>query len=376
MDVNIAAAIMVKNESARIAVTLQSIVDVVDKIIIYDTGSEDDTIEIITDFCSKNGIKLYLKCGEFINFSVSRNVMLRFADTIDNIDYLLLLDCNDELQNGLELIKICNNLHDSVSGLFIKQQWKASHVIEYFNVKLIRPRIGWKYVGAVHEYIDLKNSNIVKVPDIIIFQDRTQDDLKSFFRFSKDKELLLTEYNSENRTSRTVYYLAQTFECLDDKENAIHYFKDRLFNYDGFIEEKYHAAYRTATLLKSLQKSFVEYSGYFLMALQIMYRAEPLVRIAEYYISTHSWESAFTFLNNACKIPFPDCGLFVDSEMYHYYRWHLMGIVAYYVKEYDIGFKACIIAVHKRRNKIDINNLQYYKNELSGINNISKLQSL
>ena len=374
----IAACIMVKNEELRIEVTLSSLLGFITTIIIYDTGSTDNTVNIITDFCKKHKLSLYLKYGTFIDFSTSRNVMLDFADTVSDIDFLLLLDCNDELQNGSDLIKFCDTASNEEDAFFIKQSWKASIYIHYYNIRLIRTNRMWRYKGVVHEYIqkvDRSKEAMIRIPNVIIFQDRTKDDDKSMHRFAKDKELLLGEYNSPNKTPRTVYYLAQTLECLNEKEEAIKYYTERIYLGD-FYEERYQAAYHVGMLHRELNKKFEDYSGYFLSAYEIMERAEPLVRIAEYYKDRARWKQAYLFIDMACNIPLPDCGLFVDVELYNYYRWHLMGIIAYYVNEYNKGKSACEIAISKRDNEIDKSNLNYYLIKLSDNSEAEKIDQL
>ena len=71
---HIALLMMLKNEEKRLHVSLESVVGVVDSLIIYDTGSTDRTISILKEFSEKNSIPLRLKEGEFVNFSESRNV--------------------------------------------------------------------------------------------------------------------------------------------------------------------------------------------------------------------------------------------------------------------------------------------------------------
>lgn len=367
-ETGIATVIMVRNESYRIEVTLSSILGFSSTIIIFDTGSTDNTVNIIKSFCNKYKLSLFLKHGGFVDFSVSRNELLDYADSVtkdnNNIKFFLMLDCNDELQNGKDLVKYCKNAPND-NAFFLKQSWKSGININYYNIRLIRKNSGWRYKGAVHEYIYKEGENVnIRIPSVVLFQDRTKDDNKSFLRFTKDKELLLSEYDSENKTPRTVYYLAQTFECLDDKPNAIKYYSERM-NMMGYFEERYQAAYHVGMIYRSMNKLFEEYSGYFLFAFGIMHRSEPLVRLAEYCISSQQWTQAYFYLKEACQIETPDCGLFLDIELYNYYRWHLMGIVAYYVKKYDDGLYACKIAIEKRNNDIDKNNLTFYENELN-----------
>ena len=375
-NTGLAAILMVKNESFRIEVTLTSILGFASTLVIYDTGSTDDTVEIITKFCKKYKLSLYLKHGTFVDFSTSRNVLISFADTVPDINFFLMLDCNDELQNGFNLLKFCKTAPTNHNAFFLKQSWKSGIYINYYNIRLLRSNSGWRYKGVVHEYICKEGEEAsIRIPDVVLFQDRTKDDNKSSLRFRKDKELLLGEYNSENKTPRTVYYLAQTFECLEDKDNAIKYYSERM-TLIGYYEERYQAAYHVGMLYREMNKPFEEYAGYFLFAFGIMHRSEPLVRIAEHYISKQQWSQAYYYLKESCKIDPPDCGLFLDIELYNYYRWHLMGIVAYYVKEYKDGLNACQIAIEKRNNDIDKNNLIFYKNELECKDEQTKMSML
>ena len=71
-DITIAACIMAKNEEERIHVTILSVINHVDCIIFLDTGSEDRTIEIVTELCNKYNKKLYLKETTFTNFSITK----------------------------------------------------------------------------------------------------------------------------------------------------------------------------------------------------------------------------------------------------------------------------------------------------------------
>jgi glycosyltransferase involved in cell wall biosynthesis len=73
---HIALLMMVKNENKRLYVSLESTIGYIDSMVIYDTGSTDNTIDICKRHAKKYNIPLRLKEGEFENFSVSRNVSL------------------------------------------------------------------------------------------------------------------------------------------------------------------------------------------------------------------------------------------------------------------------------------------------------------
>ena len=178
---HIALLLMMKNEEKRIHVTLESVKDYVKSIVAYDTGSTDNTIQIVKDFCKKTKIKLRLKQGEFVNFSISRNVSLDFADTFNDIDFLLLMDVNDELQNGKKLIEFATNELNTQTVVYLMcQHWWSGSFNKYYNTRFIKSKSGWRYKGSVHEYLSCidkkKNFKQYKMSDdIILYQDRTLD---------------------------------------------------------------------------------------------------------------------------------------------------------------------------------------------------------
>ncbi len=183
----IGAVLMVKNEKKRIHVTLESVIGFVDALIIFDTGSTDNTVEIIRNFSEKHKINLYLIQGAFVNFCASRNVSLNYADKI-NVHYLLFLDCNDELRGGESLRAFAKFSMDKPNDGFLAcQQWFSGQHDKYFNIRFVKNRAGWRYKGSVHEWlIDTKSETghpvnvVIRMPDtIILYQDRTQDDDKT-----------------------------------------------------------------------------------------------------------------------------------------------------------------------------------------------------
>ena len=368
--VHIALLMMVKNEHKRIHVTLNSVKGFVDSLVIFDTGSTDDTINILKEFSAQNKIPLRLKEGEFVNFSTSRNISLEFADTFKDIDYILLLDCNDELRGGAELRKFADmemSIEKS-SAYLISQEWWSGVYDKYFNIRFAKVRRGWRYRGSVHEW--LKNTltdegekgDLKRLPDsIVLFQDRTQDDDKTGKRFERDKSLLLVDYKKNKKDPRTLFYLAQTCSCLNQKDEALYYYKLRT-KLEGFQEEKFHAYLRCGDMSKDIGQAWEHVMSWYIKALEHSKRAEPLVKISNYYKDKKDWLMSFTFSDFACRLTYPDhCILFVDKRVYEWERWHLLGIVGYYCDRFEEGKAACCSAIAAGHAKeVEQKNLQFY----------------
>jgi glycosyltransferase involved in cell wall biosynthesis len=402
----IALLMMVKNEEKRLLVSLESVKDVVDSLIIFDTGSTDSTLDIVETFANKNNIALFLKRGEFTDFSTSRNVSLEFADEVASkhyIDYLLLLDCNDELQNPESLRDFATkHLDDDLNNPYntawlMKQTWYSGSFSTYFNVRFIRPRQGWFFQGVVHEFIAKKDGGecyiTAQMPGCVLYQDRTLDDDKSGRRFHRDKDLLLQEYRKNPLNSRTVFYLAQTYSCLNMLQESYYYYNIRS-SMQGFIEETFHSFLRMGMIigdLKLIPKDklppinttetttnpdtpklcWETACSLFMNAFEVCPRVEPLIYIIEHYRFKEEWLLAYTFAKLAISLPPTKCILFVESFMYDYTRWHLMGIVAFYaigklgaaddtVIRAD-GRRACLQAIKVCDRDIDKSNLKFYE---------------
>ena len=212
---------MLKNEEQRLQVTLDSIKGL-EHIIVFDTGSTDSTIDILTKFSKENDMQLHIKRGDFEDFATSRNISLKFAYKISrehNIDFLLLLDCNDVLQTPQTLKEYCKTQLETFDTAFLlHQKWitgfdehKQEIALDYFNVRLIKPNYDWYYKQSVHEYFhnDLyEEANTAPHSSLIIFQDRTKDDNKTSKRVFRDIKFLLDEYSQNPHDTRVLYYLA------------------------------------------------------------------------------------------------------------------------------------------------------------------------
>lgn len=360
----IGATIMMKNEHHRLHVTLESIIDAVDCIICFDTGSQDDTIDIVKNFSNKHKINLYLIQGEFVDFSVSRSILLDFCDTVD-VGYLLLLDVNDELRGKEQLKILCDKMYkEKCTGFLLTQRWFSGIATDiYFNVRLVKNHWDWRFKQKVHEFpIDTGSDNgdprfpVYKVTgsDIELFQDRTKDDDKSSKRFKRDREILLREYVKDPTNARVCFYLAQTVECLAEFQEALFYSKMRI-PLGGFQEELFHSYMRCGNSMAGLGADWCDVMPWYLKAYENFHRAEPLVKIADYYrmkaLSTDKkdgkqyWRLAYMYIHEAVEIPFPsDAILFVDSGAYNYYRHLIAGIACSHAGKYIEGRKHSQIA--------------------------------
>ena len=357
----IGLAMMVKNEEKRLPVTLNSVASIVKSLIMYDTGSTDNTIQVIKDFGEKHKINTYILKGEFVDFSASRNVYLDFAEKVP-VDYLLLLDSNDELKNGNILLEVAKQFQDKPNSAFLLcQHWWTGRDDMYYNIRLVKNRHGWRYFQVVHEYIkciyrDPKREDHpqeVKVPPpMVIYQDRTMDDDRSMRRFTRDEEMLSKEHKKNPDDSRVIFYLAQTYQCLGKLEECLFYSKKRL-EQGGFEEEIFHSLLKCGACTHVLTKDWHASMMWYLRAYEQSGRVEPLIKIADHYRIEKKWDIAYMFAKQASECVFPEKALlFVDNGMYEYYRWFILAVICTFLPtKFEEGKKAILEAVKHTRDK-------------------------
>lgn len=349
----VSLVMMVKNEEKRIIYSLQSVKEIINSVVILDTGSTDETINIITKFCKDNNIALYLKeqsFGKPFNFSTARNVLLDYADIVGG-EFLLLLDSNDEAKNAKQLREqIIENYDGTSIGFYICQEWfNGKNIDKYYNMRLVKNNHGWRYKGAIHEYIlsplidKIGPSNAVtRIIDFVLYQDRTMDNDKSIPRFTADYELFEQEYNelktNGKKDSRNLFYFAQTCMCLGKFEQAYKLSKMRTETED-FKEEKFHSYLRCGDLGMVLNHPWEERLCWYLQAYSYsgknfeISRAEPLFKIAEYYHSIKDYQLSYLFLERCCELKHAnDALLFWDRAIYDKERWVLLADVAHNLK--------------------------------------------
>ena len=356
--------IMVKNEANVIIPTLQPFIDAgITSYLVFDTGSTDGTQQVIGEHFKKNHLEhAYIIEEPFIDFATSRNRALELAEQIFvNNTFLVMLDAEWYTYNVNELINFCkihkNYIAPNCTGsCYWIRLFTVQDAINNYTPRLIRSGYNVRYKGVVHEAIPDNVSGIV--PDSVYFEYKPQQygKDKSKARCIRDYALLKKSLEDDPTNLRTLFYLGQTCQFMDDWEQAIFYYQQRL-DRGPLSEEKYLSAYRIGCAIEhiisvsnanEIQKYTEEDALYYYLKAYTMLpnRAEPLFRIACYYIRHNQHAIAYLFAVRAVQLSYPINGLFVEDNVYNYLRYDILGQCALYVGEYEIG-KAAIIEALK-----------------------------
>ncbi len=346
-DPLLVVALMVKDEALVIKQTLQPFIDGgITDFVIFDTGSTDGTQQVVADFFKQyTAVQGHVIEELFIDFATSRNHALEAVSNIfPNATFILMPDAEWYMHNIQGLRLFCNqNKYDCQMSYLVSIKNATS---SFYTPRLLRCNSGIQFVGCVHEVPN--HVTRVKLPDDIYFEWRPtqKGQSKTAWRWQRDRDLLLKEYEKNPFDARTLFYLAQTYECLSDWENAHIFYEKRSF-INGWDEENYMTLYRLGNvawhrIAKDSQGLCPDLVTYYLKAFAMRpQRAEPLIQIAWYYLSKKNMHVAYLFAARAVQIPYPENDiLLVDKSLYDFMRYNILSKCAWSIGEYEVSKEA------------------------------------
>jgi hypothetical protein len=322
-------AMIVRQEAHGIKATLESFKPFIDHWTILDTGSTDGTQDIIR--ATFAGIPGTLHEEPFVDFATSRNRALELHGTAT--PYVIMPDSDDRLFEGPALRAALATKPTEPAFLVNLKRGDLS----YYLPIVLSTEAGWRYHGVVHEYIGPVTGDgyaTVKIPDVRIVQDHQPVSAEaSRKRWERDLVLLEAELAKKPKDARTLFYLAQTNECLGKPAIALMLYEQRIA-VGGWGEETFEAYLRRAKIHQTLGRPWAEVQQAYLEAFKFSpKRAEPLFKIAEYWYCQDAHHLAYLFAGRASELPRPDATLFVDEEVYTWKSADIAAISGYYIDD-------------------------------------------
>jgi len=360
---------IVKNESAIIERMLESVSSIIDTYCICDTGSTDNTIDVITSFFSKKNIPGTIVCEPFQNFAHNRNFAMQSCMNMS--DYILLMDADMKL----DIKNFDKNILSTADTFNILQ---GNDDFYYQNVRIVKNNGLFKYLSVTHEYVSSPPNTVNKelTKDQLFILDLGDGGCKTN-KYERDIALLTEGIKNEPNNERYHFYLANSYYDTGRHDEAISTYKKRI-ELGGWQQEIWYSYYRIGLCYKSLNKmdeAVIEWlNGYNCLP----DRLENLYEIIQHYrlVSKQKLSEMFYFMAKRIldKKINRDSFLFLHNDIYSYKLYYEYTIISYYNNVKNINDE--IIAVLNNSNDHNTNtnlltNMKFYKFVLKSLKTIN-----
>ena len=346
-------AAIFKNESRNVYRCLDSIKKIIDCVSICDTGSTDNTVELIEKWGKENDVPTKVHHGPqqvFKNFGYNRTLSYKKAvESFPSADYLLLIDAD-------MVIKIEKDFDPRLLEADSYQFEQVSTGLRYWNVRLISALCKWECVGVTHEYWQCKkeksSSNKIKSLWINDIGDGGSKENK----FKRDIQLLtkgIEEESDKGLVGRYKFYLANSYKDSGNPRDAIGWYKKRIE--DGGWNEEIFYSYLNMGTCYIQEKDHSNATEALLLAWDKRpTRSEPLYELSRMYREKGNNTLALFFAEKGSKITYPHSdSLFIQSNVYDYLLLEEISIAGFYCgDEGKQKGRACVIKLLTMKDKI------------------------
>lgn len=327
-------SMIVKNEESVIEQCLSSVVNVIDTYCIVDTGSSDNTIDVIQAFFGAAGKTGVVEQRPWVNFGHNRSEALELARSMG--DYAFVMDADDILRGQPDFTSLDRD------GYMIEIRLGST---SYWRYQLFSSRCPWRYEGVVHEFA---TCGTVQPGSRLIgdwwIEARTAGARSSDRdKYRRDAELLRQEVDKNPNDSRSMFYLGQSlYDCGDHGAAAVAY--ARRIAMGGWEEEVFFAKYRLGLCLMAMNKPRGEVIEALLDAWEYRpTRAEPLYQLSHWSREQGLFRQAHLFATQASRVRRSQKdGLFIAEDVYGWRIMDELAVSAYHVGEFGETLKLCV----------------------------------
>lgn len=296
--ITVSLCMIVKNEEQNIQRCLNSVLGVVDEIIIVDTGSTDKTKEL----CFKYTEKVY-DFAWINDFSAARNYAYSFA----TMDYILWLDADDiiMIDDRSNFIELKNTLDTKIDVIMMKYNTgidiRGNVVFSYYRERLTKRERNYKWMEPVHEYIEtfgnVINSDIGITHGKIMGKEHNTRNIKIYENIIKKKIPL---------TPRGNFYYARELKDHGKFSDSAKQFEKFLDSNSGWREDNISACSELAKCYLKLGDGNKALGAMYRSFIYDIPRAEACCQIGYYFQEKGDYKRAVFWFEFILTLKKPD----------------------------------------------------------------------
>ena len=325
---------IVKDEAGVIERCLESVLPMIDYLVIVDTGSTDGTQEKIKTFMKRRGVEGELYQRPWVNFGQNRNEALELAK--GKGDYLFFIDADEYLVFDKEFIR------PSLTKDYYYITILHSNT-QYGRIQLAKSSLNWSWEGVLHEYLCCREAGsfatLNGIKTIYTYEGARSKDPD---KYKKDAATLERALLQDPDNHRYRFYLAQSYRDALDYEKALDSYQKRV-RLGGWDQEMFYSLLQIAAIKELLNYDSEECIESYLQAfLYRPSRSEPLYRMVNLFRRKREFEKGYKLAEIASTISRPSDVLFVEDWVYDYGIDLERSICAYWMGNYQECQDICL----------------------------------
>ena len=370
---------IVKDEAHILEKRLSSLCEKIkiDYYVICDTGSSDNTKEIVTTFFEKQNIKGELYDHEWKNFGYNRTKALECA--FEKSEYVFIFDADDEIIGNLVLPEEWH---------YDKYNLKFGDEFIYYRPLLINNKKKWCFKGVLHEYLDSEEDNVSDINiegNYYMVSGKNGSRNKDPEKYIKDAVILKEAFENEHETniimaSRYAFYCAQSYKDAEYFDDAIVWYEKSLL-LPCWSQEQYYSCIVLASIYRDKQ-DYVKALEYMLKSINYdEERIEGVTMACEYCMSANLHAFVNMLYQKFKHVCLPNNKLFLIKDCYNDNIIYYNSISCYYLAKYQEGYE-CIKRILKNNVLKEtlmnqtVKNALFYKEQINNDESMELLQSL
>jgi len=310
---------------------------------VEDTGSTDNTPEIIRNHLKSIGMPGHVHETKWVDFAFNRSEALRRGRMTPGIDYLLMIDADEVLVfQTKEVVDRIQELKDRMvhDCYYIQTRYGGA---TYGRPQITSTKKDFYYRGVLHEFLDcpgdFSSGNLQN-----IFNKPIQDGARSkdTNRYAKDAEILEQAMKTEKdpkMVSRYSFYCAQSWRDAANPRKALAGYL-KAAEICEWSQEKYFSLYQAAKLKLTLNYPPEQVLITLGAATQIVNtRGEAGHEAMRLCRENKWWALGYAIGKQAIKTSPKDEDLFSEKWVYDYAIKDEMSIIAYWYGDYELSEK-------------------------------------
>ena len=237
---------IVKDEEDTIKKCLTAVAPYISEWVIVDTGSSDNTLNVIRETMDELGIPGELHERPWVNFEVNRTESLQLSK--GKCDFRWIIDADDTFvldDPNINPFYVVDKEFDSYHISY------KLHSLKYFRAQIVRSDEDWVYKGVLHEYLHLEKEGQKSGQIMGCHVDADISPLKRANsveeKYAKDAEILKEALEKEPDNTRYMFYLAQSYRDSNQPQKSLEAYEGRVAA-GGWPEEVYYSMYMVARL--------------------------------------------------------------------------------------------------------------------------------